>query len=421
MKIAIVGSGISGLGAAYFLRPNHDVTIFEASSVPGGHSRTINVPCEEGDVPVDTGFIVFNHRNYPLLTRLFGELGVETAKSRMSFGVSINEGWLEYGTDNLSSLFAQRLNFIRPAFWRMLYDLLKVNNRARLYRDEDESLSLGDFLQRLGLSQWYKDYFLLAMGGAIWSTPLGSMLDFPARTFIRFFENHGLFSISDQPQWHTVKGGSRRYVERILHPMQNRLRLNCGIQSIIRHEEKVELVDVNGFRHEADQVILASHPDQSLKMIEQPTSEEKNLLGAFTYQPNEMILHDDVSFMPRNKKAWSSWVYLSEKQKDQQPAVSLSYWMNNLQPLETKKNIFITLNPGHEPEPGSVYDRHCFEHPVFDKAAISAQSKLNTIQGKHRLWFCGAWQRYGFHEDGLLSALNVARHFDMDPSWSMTH
>ncbi len=418
MKIAIIGSGISGLASAYLLEPYHDITLYEKNDYLGGHSRTVIAKTDDGDVPVDTGFIVFNEKNYPHLTALFKRLGVPVAKSDMSFGVSIDNGWLEYGTRKLSDLFAQKTNLIRPSYLKMLRDIMKFNKEAHHYLEQETELSLGELLDKMKMGRWFRDYYLLAMGGAIWSTPLSKMLDFPALTFLRFFDNHGLLTVNDQPQWHTVIGGSHEYVKRISQKFSENIKLGCGVEKVKRLKKQIQLIDANGKKESYDQVIFACHSDQALKILDAPTKEEKKLLSAIRYQPNEMVLHSDESFMQKRKNAWSSWVYLSDKREGDERAVGLSYWMNNLQPLKTKKPIIVTLNPAREPDENLVHDRYQFMHPVFDGAAIEAQGKIDSIQGTDRIWYCGAWQRYGFHEDGLLSAVNMAKKMGVSIPWT---
>jgi predicted NAD/FAD-binding protein len=415
MRIAIVGGGISGLAAAYLLNNHYDITLYEKNDYLGGHSRTVDILCDDSVIPVDTGFIVFNYNNYPNLVGLFNHLGVESEPSNMSFGVSINNGWLEYGTRRPSGFVAQRNNLLRPKFWRMLSDIFKFNSGAKQYLESD--LSLGQFVDKLGLGGWFRDYYLLAMGASIWSTPPQGMLDFPARTFIQFFDNHKLLTINEQPQWYTVKGRSRAYVTRLTAAFHDKIKLDCGVTQVVRHAEYVDIMDVKGETQRYDQVIFACHSDQALRMIAEPSTQEQDILGAIQYQPNDMVLHSDISFMQKRKKTWSSWVYLSEQKQDNSKSVSLSYWMNNLQPLNTKQPIIVTLNPGREPDPATIFDRYTFEHPVFDQQAIAAQDKLDSIQGKHRCWYVGAWQRYGFHEDGLLSAVNVSQALGATIPW----
>jgi predicted NAD/FAD-binding protein len=415
MKIAIIGTGIAGMGAAYLLHPHHEITVYEQNSVIGGHSRTIDLALPEGNIPVDTGFIVFNHRNYPHLTALFTKLQVPVTKSDMSFGASIRQGWLEYGSVGLKSLFAQKQNLLRPAYLKMLLDILKFNREAKRYLTRDTSITLGDAIAELKLGNWFRDYYLLAMGGAIWSTPLEEMLQFPASTFIRFFENHGLLTVNDQPQWYTVQGGSREYVKRLTAPFADRILTNCGVVTVTRQEDGVTLQDTQGNLRTYDRVVFACHPDQTLKMVQQTDAEEQRILGAFRYQPNRVVVHQDISFMPRHRAAWASWVYLSETRADQQQAIALSYWMNNLQPLATQQPVIITLNPPREP--AHILNEHEFHHPVFTSEAIAAQREIPALQGKNHCWYVGAWQRYGFHEDGLLSAVEMAATMGITPSW----
>jgi predicted NAD/FAD-binding protein len=415
MKIAIIGSGISGLGAAYLLNNDHDITLYEKNEYIGGHSRTIDIDIDGKKTPVDTGFIVFNYRNYPNLTGLFEHLNVPIEKSDMSFGVSIDNGWLEYGTRRPLDIFAQKSNLLKLKFWKMLADILKFNSKAKDYLQSD--LSLGECLEELKVGHWFRDYYLLPMGASIWSTPTKGMLEFPARTFIRFFDNHGLLTINDQPQWHTVKGGSKEYVKRITESFKDKVILGCGADEVRRKEDCIEVTDSRGKKEKYDEVIFACHSDQVLKILQNPTSDEQSIIGSVNYQPNEMILHTDTSFMQNRKDAWSSWVYLSEEKEDKSSSVSLSYWMNNLQPLNTEKPIIVTLNPDREPDPKTIFDRHTFYHPVFDEVAVEAQSRLNNIQGIDRIWYTGAWQRYGFHEDGLLSAVNIAKKMGIRIPW----
>lgn len=416
-KIAIIGTGISGMGASSLLNPHHAITVYEKNAIIGGHSRTVEVKTPEGVVAVDTGFIVFNYRNYPLLTKLFSHLNVPVAKSDMSFGTSIENGWLEYGTQNLHNVFTQKRNLLRPAFWCMIRDVLRFNKHATSYLEKDPSITLGQCLDELGMGQWYRQYFLLPMGACIWSTPLSQMLDFPAQSFIRFFTNHGLLSINDHPQWYTVRGGSREYIKRLTEPFTHHIRLGCGARKVVRSAQSVSIVDTQGNTEHFDQVVFACHADQALAMIENPTADEQRILGSFRYQPNRMVLHSDTSFMPKHKGAWSSWVYLSETRADHKPAVSLSYWMNRLQSLATNTPLIVTLNPGREPKKELIHDEVIFEHPLFDEAAIHAQAGILDIQGKDRFWFCGAYQRYGFHEDGLGSAVAMVRQIGIEPPW----
>ncbi len=416
-NIAIIGTGIAGLGSAYLLHPHHNITVYEKNTYIGGHSRTVDVKTRDGVVPVDTGFIVFNYRNYPLLTGLFAHLKVPVTRSDMSFGASINNGWMEYGTQRLSHIFAQKRNVLRPDFWRMVLDIMRFNKEAKKYLESDPDVTLGECLQQLGMREWFKHYYLLAMGGAIWSTPLSEMLKFPASTFVRFFDNHGLLTVNQQPQWYTVEGGSREYVKRLISGFSDRIKTGCGVVKVSRKTDGVSITTTDGETTNFDAVVFACHADQALAIIDNPTAEEQRILSAFTYQPNRVVLHSDISFMPKHRKAWSSWVYLSEGRQDESPRVSLSYWMNNLQPLKTSQPLIATLNPGREPDPALVHNDHWFEHPLFNEAAIRAQAEIDIIQGKKQLWFCGAYQRYGFHEDGIGSAVAMASQMGIEKSW----
>ncbi len=407
MKIAIIGAGISGLGAAYLLHKQHSITLFEKSNYIGGHTRTLKV----AGTPVDTGFIVYNEPNYPLLTKLFAHLGVETQKSEMSFGASIADGFLEYSS---KAPFAQRKNMLRPQYLRIVADIVRFNTQAQQYIDVPD-MTLGQCLDALNMGEWFRRYYLLAMGAAIWSCSADTMLSFPAGTFLRFFKNHGLLTIRDQPQWYTVTGGSNAYVKKLTAGFHHRIMLNCAARSVLRHADGVTVTDVAGNTHGFDHVIFASHADETLALLENPTADEHAILGAFSYQDNEAVLHSDASLMPRNKACWASWVYLSEQKVSTTPSVSLTYWMNNLQSLPAHTPLFVTLNPGRAPDPALVHNRHTFAHPVFTRAAIAAQQQLGSIQGKNRSHFCGAWTRYGFHEDGLMSGVAVAK--DLGASW----
>ena len=416
-NIAIIGSGIAGLGIAYLLYPHHTIKMYEQNNYIGGHSRTIDIHTPEGEIAVDTGFIVFNKRNYPLLSSLFAHLNVAVEKSDMSFGASINNGCLEYGSMNLKNIFAQKSNMLNLKFLVMIKDIVKFNKNARSYLECDPVITLKDCLKALQLGEWFQKYYLLPMGGAIWSTPISSMLEFPAKTFIRFFENHGLLTINNHPQWYTVKNGSKEYIKYLTEKFSDNIFLSHGVTKVVRNNNTVTVYDDKGGIENYDEIIFACHADQALKMIEKPSEKELNLLSHFIYQPNRMVVHSDTSFMPKRKKAWASWVYLSENQDDHNSHISLSYWMNNLQALKTKTPIIATLNPTREPLKNLIYDEYFFEHPVFDAAAIKAQEKIEDIQGKNHFWFCGAYQRYGFHEDGLWSAVNIAEKMGIKPSW----
>ncbi len=414
MKIAIIGSGISGLGAAYLLNPVHDITVFEKNDYIGGHSRTRTVRIADQQIPVDTGFIVFNDQNYPNLCALFELLDVPIENSDMSFGVSINQGDLEYSSNNM---LAQKRNLFRPKYWRMLKDVIHFNKHAESYLNRSNEVTLEQCLKELKLSEWFKQYYLLAMGAAIWSCPVETMLKFPAKTFIRFFKNHGLLTINQHPQWKTVSGGSHEYIKRLTKPFSEKIKLNCGVTNVYLDENKIKVVNEQNASENFDHVIFACHADEALQMIQNTPKEIFSVLNHFQYQKNKIILHSDTSFMPKNLKCWSSWIYLNETNNSNNNDVSLSYWMNNLQNIDKKHSIIITLNPGRQPDTNLIHEEHEFSHPIFTSDAINAQEDINSIQGQNNLWFCGAYQRYGFHEDGLLSAVNLVKKMGVKIPW----
>lgn len=414
MKIAIIGAGISGLGSAYLLSSHHDVTVYEKNNYIGGHSRTIDVENGDHKTPVDTGFIVFNNWNYPHLLGLFKELDVPCQNSDMSFGVSIDNGWLEYGSDGM---FSQKRNIVRSKYYGMLADILRFNKQALAYIEKDSEITLQQCLDELNMGDWFRRYYMLAMGAAIWSCPINTIMKFPAKTYLRFFKNHGLLSVNNRPQWYTVTGGSREYTSRLIDKIKGTTQFTCGAKNIKRDGKHVHVTDVHDKTEIYDQVIMACHADEALAMIEKPTQNEAEILGGFQYQDNHIIVHSDETFMPKTKKCWASWVYLSEGREDKNDAVSLTYWMNNLQNLDRDHPIFVTLNPGRRPDEKKIMDEHSFSHPIFDLGAIQSQERIDEIQGKNNIWFCGAYQRYGFHEDGLLSAVNVAKAMGIYAPW----
>jgi|TARA_B110000037_G_scaffold223100_1_gene302103 predicted NAD/FAD-binding protein len=416
-KIAVIGGGISGLGAAYLLKDATDLTLFEKNAYLGGHSRTLEVEVSGKTVPVDTGFIVYNERNYPLLTGLFRHLEVPVVESNMSFGVSINDGWLEFSSGGLQGLFGSIRNLTNPKMWRLVSDILKFNRGAMKYLEAPGDISLGQCLDEIGVSDWFRYYYILPMGGSIWSCPVEQILNFPAAAFLRFFNNHGLLTVADQPQWYSVVGGSKEYVNRLIDQFSGQIKIRSGAKSVSRISDGVQVTDETGEVAVFDEVIIAAHADEALKLNETPTPDEEEILSAFKYQPNEVILHTDDSFMPKRRSAWASWIYSSEEKADRSYAISLSYWMNNLQALDTDTDVFVTLNPGKAPAEKTILNRHIFDHPVFDQASIEAQKRIEEIQGKDRVWYCGAYQRNGFHEDGLWSAVRVAEKMGITPSW----
>lgn len=421
MKIAIIGSGVSGLGAAWLLHRDHEVTIYEKESRIGGHAHTVEANFNGKTIPVDTGFIVFNDRNYPNLRGLFGQIDVPYQNSEMSFAVSIDGGRVEYGGGSVPQLFAQKRNLLRPRFGRMVYDILRFFREAPALLDgpADPSLSLGEYLRRKGYSEGFLYDHLLPMAAAIWSCPVETMLDFPAASFARFFHNHGLLTVTDRPQWMTVTGGSREYVDRLTAPFADRFRLGIAAVSVRRDASGVHVRDASGDESVYDQVIMASHADQSLSLLADADVRERTVLGAFRYQPNEAVLHCDTALMPNRRSIWSSWNYLAEGDAYDRE-VAVTYWMNLLQGIDPSCPLFVTLNPIRQPDPAKVFARIDYSHPVFDGPAMQAQTELSDIQGRRNVWFCGAWGGYGFHEDGLKSGIAVARALGASVPWDST-
>ncbi|MBK5927426.1 NAD(P)/FAD-dependent oxidoreductase [Rhodobaculum claviforme] len=406
-RIAVIGAGISGLAAAHLLGGAHRVTLLEAEPRLGGHARTI-IAGKRGDQPVDTGFIVFNHVNYPNLTRMFADLDVPTAPSTMSFGASFDGGRFEYALQSLDSLFAQRSNILDPRYLRMLRDILRFFKLGGTLRDDD-TLTVDQMIARLGLGRWFRDRFLLPFSGAIWSTPSEDVGNFPAAAMIRFFENHALLQYSGQHQWHTVRGGSIEYVRRMEAAMRAQgtdLRVGAAVQAVRRTDAGVE-VRVTGAEWEAfDEVIFASHSDQTLAMLSDATEAERTALSKVRYQPNRAVLHADESLMPKRRKCWASWVYTEAADHTPGP-ISLTYWMNSLQPIPQDDPMFVTLNPRRPIREDLIYDEAMFHHPVYDLATLQGQAEIRSLNGTRNTWFCGAWMRSGFHEDGFASAVDV--------------
>ncbi len=408
-KIAVIGGGISGMGAAHYLADDHRVTLFEAEPRLGGHARTV-IAGKRGDQPVDMGFIVFNHANYPLLTQLFDRLGVAVSKSNMSFGVSIDGGRFEYGLSSLGAVFAQRRNTADPRFWRLVRDVLRFNARGYATAQED-GLTVGELLERLGSGRWFRDYYLLPFSGAIWSVPKEQILAFPARAMLEFFRNHHLLGITGQHQWYTVEGGSVQYVRRLeaaLAAQGVEIRTGCAVRAVRRHPDGVEVAVPGGPAERFDEVVFATHSDQAMRLLADPTPGERATVGRIGYQPNRVVLHSDARVMPRRRLAWSSWNY-TEDAGGPQGRIGVSYWMNSLQPIPEEDPLFITLNDARPIREELIHAETVFAHPVYDSAALAAQAQLPAIQGRNRTWFCGAWVKNGFHEDGLSSAHDVAR------------
>jgi uncharacterized protein len=408
-RVAVIGGGISGLGAAHYLVDTDSVVLFEAAPRLGGHARTVTAG-RNGDQPVDTGFIVFNHATYPELKRMFEELDVPTAKSDMGFGASIRGGWLEYGLRGPSAIFAQKKNLVDPRFLRMLRDIVKFNRDA-LEAADRPGMTIGDLIAHLGLGAWFRDYYLLPFSGAIWSTPTEKILDFPARAMMQFFSNHSLLSYSAEHQWYTVAGGSVEYVSRLSSSLERRgadLRTGCEVKAVRRTQNGVD-VRVEGAEWESfDDVVFATHSDQALAILADATGPERTALSAVRYQPNRAVLHADETMMPRRKVCWSSWNY-TEPEKKATDRIGLTYWMNALQPIPKSDPLFVSLNATQTIRDDLIYDEVTFAHPLYDLAAVAAQETIRANNGSLNTWFCGAWMHNGFHEDGLRSALDVAR------------
>lgn len=405
LKIAVVGSGISGLSAAWLLSQRHDVTLFEAEARVGGHSNTVQVRVPEGEVSVDTGFIVYNEKTYPNLTTMFDYLSVSTAASNMGFAVSLGRGAYEYSGAGIGSFIGHASNLWNAGHWRMMRDLVRFFKTARgAVESSAQGISLRQFLIDHEYSPEFIEHHLLPVAGAIWSSSPSQMLDYPAHCFLNFCENHGLLNFYDRPQWRTVEGGSTEYVQRLIADSRMKVVTNCPIQRVERSLFSVTLLGGDGFRQSFDQVVLATHADQALKMLAAPSLAETELLTPFHYAKNRAILHSDESFMPRRKRLWSSWNYVSDKHEA--TSSSVTYWMNALQPLQTKTNLFVTLNP--EREPKSVVQEFSYAHPIFNAQTNENQKHLWSLQGENRTWFCGAHFGAGFHEDGLQSGLAVA-------------
>ncbi|KPH08084.1 NAD/FAD-binding protein [Rhizobium acidisoli] len=409
LKIAVIGSGISGASAAWALDPVHDVTLYESQARAGGHTATVDVDYDGVRIAVDTGFIVYNEPNYPNLTALFAELGIATHASDMSFSLSLDRGRLEWSGGGLSSIFAQKRNLLRPSFLWMIREILRFNRTCLEDRAAGHlaSRSIGDYLDWRGFSPGFTNNYLVPMAAAIWSTPSARMLQFPAEYFVNFFDNHRLI-YHRQHQWRTVTGGSRTYLDRLLQPLGGRVKLCCGIRGVIRSESGVTLIDETGSQRPFDKVILACHSDQTARLLMDATDRERRLLAAIPYQPNRVVLHRDQRLMPQRRKVWASWNYLRSSREDGKAGVAVTYWMNRLQGIDDGFPLFVTLNPDREPDPRMVFAEFTYEHPQFSADAMAAQRALAAGQGENHCHFAGAWTGYGFHEDGLVSGLAAA-------------
>lgn len=408
-RIAVIGSGISGLSCAWLLAGRHDVTLYEADGRLGGHTNTRKVMTGQGEVAVDTGFIVYNPPAYPNLVAMLDHLGLESHDTTMTFAVSIDAGRMEYSGTDLFSLFAQKRNLLRPRHWGMIRDILRFYREAPRHGAEAELQSLGQFLDAGGYGAGFRDDHLLPMAAAVWSGPIDEMLELPAAAFVRFCENHQLMIPGARPPWRTVKGGSRTYIHQLLAEARMHIRQDCAVTRVKRTSGGVLVTDATGEEHVYDEVVIATHADQAQRLIADPTDRERELLGAFRYSRNQAVLHDDPALMPQRKSVWSAWNYLgvTDAAGARQP-VSVTYWMNALQQLGCTDDLFVTLNPATPIDPARVKYATTYEHPVFDRAALAAQREHADIQGIDRLWFAGAHLGAGFHEDGLQAGLAVA-------------
>ncbi len=408
-RIAVIGAGITGMGAAHMLGDHHHVTLIEAEPRLGGHART-KIAGKRGDQPVDTGFIVFNYANYPQMAKLFAALDVPVVKSSMSFGASLRGGALEYGLTDPRAVFAQPLNLFNPRYLGMLRDVMRFNAGA-VAAATDPAMTIGDLITRMRLGDWFRDYYLLPLSGAIWSTPVEKILDFPAHALISFFKNHALLSASGQHQWYTVQGGSVEYVRRLEAAMRAQgvdIRLGAPVDAVRRPADGgVDIRLVGAEWEHFDAVVMATHSDDSLAMLSDATPDERANLGAIRYQGNRVVLHADASVMPRSRRVWSSWNYTETAAKDD-GKIDLTYWMNSLQPIPKDDPLFVTLNTTRPIREDLIHDQTTLRHPVYDLEALAAQGRVRAMNGTRATWFCGAWMRNGFHEDGLASAIEVA-------------
>ncbi len=412
-RIAVVGTGISGLGSAFLLNPDHEITVYEKAPRIGGHTRTVTVDYDGKAIAVDTGFIVFNRPNYPNLSGLFAHLHVPTHASDMTFAASIRDGWLEWGAKDLDAVLGQRRNILRPKFGLLVRDVMIFNTQAQETVERHPDLSLEGLIQKLGLGEWFRRYYLLPMSGAIWSCPPCEMMNFPARTLVRFFANHHLMSFTGQPRWQTVTGGSQEYVRRLTAPFAHRIRTNCAAVAVTRPTSgkdagKVQVKDSQGESESYDQVVLASHGDETLAMLKDASREEESALSCFRYQKNRAVLHRDASLMPKRRRCWASWVYTSDGEF-LHPKITVTYWMNLLQGIDQDYPLFVSLNPKREIPEALIFDQTDFDHPVFDQDTMAAQNRIAGLQGRRATWFAGAHLGHGFHEDGLASAVRIAR------------
>jgi predicted NAD/FAD-binding protein len=419
-RLAIIGTGIAGLGCAHFLRRRFDLTLYEKNDYAGGHTNTVSVAEAERSVPIDTGFMVFNHVTYPNLTRLFRELDVATRPTAMSFSVQHLPARLEFCGSSLNHLFAQRKNFVRPRFWKMVWQINRFNREAigTLNSSEFADLTLGEYVRFKKYGDDFLNFYLVPMSSAVWSTPPELMLEFPAVTLLRFFHNHGFLGLHTQHPWFTVVNGAKSYVDKIIAPFREQLKLKNGAVSVRRENGRVKITDVSGRAEVFDHVIFASHADETLKLLADATKQERALLGEFKYQPNVALLHTDASVMPQSKLCWAAWNYRVGQDADGKMSPSTIYWMNRLQNVSDRQNYFVSINGEHFVNPNAVLKRIHYEHPLFSLGAIRAQKVLPKLnQRMNDVSFCGSYFRYGFHEDAFTSALGLCRTLTGERLW----
>ncbi len=419
-NIIVVGSGVAGMASAWLLSQKYNVTLIDKNDYIGGHTHTVSVTSHGREIDIDTGFIVYNEPNYPNLVGMFKHLGVHTRPTTMSFSASIKQSGLQYAGSDIDTLFAQRRNILSTRFLKLVYDITKFNRRAKaLLQDErvSQKLTLGEFLTQNNIGTAMQNDYLLPMAAAIWSCPPKQMLAFPAKSFAQFFNNHGLLNIKDRPQWRTVVGGSSQYIKHLMSKFTGNVIINNGVVNIDRDSSNVVLTLEDGEKIECDEVVIATHADQALRLLNKPTENEKQTLSAFRYQKNATFLHTDKAAMPTLPKVWSCWNYMASKSGEHTSEVSVTYWMNELQGLVTESDFFVSLNPISTIAPEHVIKEIQYMHPVFDTNAMNAQKKLVTLQGINKTWFAGSYFGYGFHEDALKSAVNVAQKFNVDIPW----
>ncbi len=421
-RIAVIGSGITGLSAAWLLSKQNDVVLYEAEDRPGGHTRTIDVPVDGGrTLGVDTGFIVFNDRTYPNLIAMLAHLDVEARVTDMSFAVSLDDGKLEYAAgDRIWQLFAQPSNLFSPRFWSMLRNLVRFYREAAAQMGSFGDMTLGQMLERGRYGDAFRDDHLLPMAAAIWSAPAQLLLDYPAEAFVRFCDNHGLLNLGSRPKWRTVVGGSRNYVDKLLADFAGELRLSTPVAKVERRGGQVTITDRTGHSDLFDEVVIAAHGDQALAMLADPSAQERELLCAFRYASNLVVLHDDAGLLPKRRALWGAWNYFGRRHaNDATGDLCVSYWMNRLQGYTTKRPLVVTLNPNRAIAPGCEISRTHFDHPIFDRAAMDAQRRIWAIQGQRNTFYCGAYLGAGFHEDGLQSGLAVAEMLGATRPWTV--